>query len=144
MSATSEPLTINAFDGTGSITLTPQPEISAVTYAISAFLHGRTVTNDSVHVLGIAGFLSALDDFERTREGSAVLNGTYDFRLEIAPDGFTGSAWLSFQLHEYIALPHPPGGPFMRLSLEGSFGIPGEMLATLVRDFHVLFAACGT
>jgi hypothetical protein len=119
------------------IHFTPMPEISAISFEVTACLRGRTVSNNSLSLLGAAGFLAALVEFERTRSGEAVLEGTYDFRLVVRPYGRTGAAWLAFRLAEWLALEDDTYG---RHVLDGGFVIAGESVGRLVRDLKGLLA----
>ncbi len=117
------------------IQFTSMPEISAISFHVTACMGGRTVSNNSLAVLGVDGFLAALAEFERTRSGEAVLEGTYDFRLVVRPYGRTGAAWLGFRLVEYLFLEDRTQG---RHVLEAGFVIAGESVGRLFRDLKGL------
>jgi hypothetical protein len=114
----------------------PLPEISASSFVVSACLRGRTVSTD-LAVQGIDAFLATLTEFERTRSGQAILEGTYDFRLVVRAYGRTGAAWLGFHLAELLWLEDRTHG---RHVLDGGFPIAGEMVGQMVRDFKGLVA----
>jgi hypothetical protein len=98
---------------------------------------GRSVTEPCLHLLHAEPFLAALAEFERTRRGTASLNGTCDFRLNIRPHGPTGAAWVGFYLAEYLWLKDNSHG---RHALEGGLVVPGESVGQLLRDFQQLLA----
>jgi hypothetical protein len=83
------------------IRFAPTPEISASSFVVSVCLCGRTASTH-LDVLDTDKFLVGLREFERTRSGQAILEGTYDFRLVVRPHGRTGAAWIGFHLAEWL------------------------------------------
>jgi hypothetical protein len=90
----------------------------------------------------MADFVRALRAFEQNREGSVRLDGTEDCWLVVEADGKMGHAWLTIQVARMLYSVSPETGRSKsgRISLSGSFPIPGEMIAQTVRDFAELFA----
>jgi hypothetical protein len=116
------------------IRFTPMAEISASSFAVSARMGGRTASTD-LSVLGTDRFLAALMEFERTRSGEAILEGTYEFRLVVRPFGKKGAAWIGFHLADWLWLEDHTHG---RHVLEAGFPLAGELIGQMVRDFTSL------
>ena len=115
----------------------PIPELSSMSFQISAALKGRRVAYGDIALLKSAEFIVDLKSVCSDLSGSASMEGTYEFDLTIEADKHK-RLWLSFYLAEYLAMAVFPEREFMRLSLEGTFRIPGERVETLFGDFEAL------
>ena len=116
----------------------PLPDISATSFVVDACLGRRNVSTD-LSLLRTKEFLLGLEEFERSRNGQVILEGTYDFRLLIEPHGGTGAAWIAFHLSEKLWLENQTFGLDV---LDADFPLIGEHVGQMVRDFKKLLRNC--
>ena len=128
-------LTIRGRQSGDYLRFKPLPELSLSSFEVTASVSGRSVTSDSLCLLGGPEFIAALRAFEKTRNGEAVLVGTDDFRLAIGPFGATGAAWVAFALTD--GFPLPTGGRGRHL-IEAGILLDGEFVGELVRNLSNL------
>jgi len=101
--------------------------------------------HDAVALVDHQGFCSALRELEASRSGHVVLRGTDDVEIALQPDGSSGAMELRVVLVRHFTASASRSGTDLpaRLSLEGRFSVPGEVVSRAVRDFEALFADAG-
>jgi len=117
------------------IEFVPCPDISSMTFSVTAVCGNHTVSNHSLTILGATEFLEKLAEFERSRTSDAELTGTYDFHLRVAPSGSTGDALVQFHLSDTFVT-HP--GSEGSCTLRGGFVVAGENVAEMLESFRQL------
>lgn len=134
-------LTIQSIAKNASIQIERREFEQFVNYAVTASFHGERVANEGVVFTHTSAFVKSLEVFERSRTGSALLEGTEECKLTIEADGQMGHAWLTFQvartLHAFSA--QTGRGRSGRIVLSGSFPVSGDFIGQLVHDFTELF-----
>ncbi|HZF00494.1 MAG TPA: hypothetical protein VE344_01220 [Methylomirabilota bacterium] len=131
---------IHSTDKTASIQIERLDYEHFTNFAFTVSFGGERVTNESVVFTGISDFIQSLQRFERSRAGSALLDGTEDCRVSVEADGQAGHAWLAFQVARTLtAVSQQTGRSRLgRITLSGSFPVPGEFIAQMVHDFSEL------
>ena len=134
-------IVIQSTDKNASINIERREYEQFTNYAITGSFDSERVANEGVVFTGTAAFLQALEAFDRSRAGSAILEGTEDCQLKIEADGKSGHAWLTFVVARTIYASSPQTGRSKsgRIVLSGSFPVAGEFIGQLVRDFSQLF-----
>lgn len=105
-------------------------------FDVRAELAGFRACNPGIILVRVPDFLCQLSEFERTRRGEAVIEGTEDFRLSIGALDTAGHIWTGFRISRQVY--HLGGGRTLPLTLEGGFEYNSEFTNQLVRDFRVL------
>ncbi len=139
-------ITIQSTDKNASIYIERRDFEQFTDYVVTAMFRGERVTNEGVFFTSPETFLRALEMFERSRVGSAMLDGTEDCTLTIEADGQMGHAWLTFQVVRVLHAFSPQTGRSRsgRIALSGSFPVSGEFIGQMVHDFAELFREHGT
>jgi len=134
-------ITIHSTDRDDSVQIERQETEQFVDYVVTALFRGERVTCNGIVFTDTSAFVQALELFERTRSGSAVLEGSEDCRLTVEADGRMGHAWLRFQVARtlYAFSPQTGGSRLGQITLRGSFAISGEFITQIVHDFAKLF-----
>jgi hypothetical protein len=112
-----------------------------VDYIVTAVYRGERLTSKGVIFMAPATFVGALEVFERTRTGSAILEGSDHCRLVLEADGRMGHAWLTFHVARTLYAFSPQTGRSRsgEITLRGSFAVSGEFIRQIAHDFAELF-----
>jgi hypothetical protein len=130
--------TITGLSGSDFIRIDALSGLRAAGFAVTAHVNNCTVTHDFIEVFPPAAFLADLREFERSRSGTATIQGSPHFTLTIGPYRTLGAAFLRFEIGDpQMFLCEATYGS---LSFSAGFVIPGEFVSTALRDLESLFA----
>jgi hypothetical protein len=105
----------------------------------AASFSGRT---SNIFALNTTPFLRDLDLLEKSRHGTAKLEGTEEFVLSFQPYGHTGAIWASVSISQFRPAPllaNPTWGD----RLDCGFEIPGESFGKLCTELRQVLCSDG-
>lgn len=120
----------------------PLPELSTISFALTASIQGRQVCISDLALTGAKDFLEQLRLLQQRWTGLATLTGTYDFSLQVRAT-HPSTLWLSFYVVDYISTLPQENLPCMRHILDGGFGLVDAAAHRLFDDFYELLVPTG-